>query len=321
MVSGRTYAMSQMLAREQMRSAELQAQLEAQAEELTQLRTEVAQLRQQAEELRGAQEHGTPVGAAGTSVVANAGRGDREATEQPDVPPPPPAPAVAAGTTVPPAAAPAPDSATETMLASLRTELAEETERRRAAEVELERLKEETSVPPYPDAAAAGELAAAREQIEDLRRALAEEHDARERLAAELLALQRRPEPDVPAADESTPEAVELRARIEALRAEKDAIVDSFNRALAASHERVSDLERQLSEAGSAAVAGVAAGATAEAESAAVRAENSALRARLDEEHRRTEELAAKLRVAMRVTDLIFKMRAQQAPSRSFPAP
>jgi chromosome segregation ATPase len=258
------------------------------------------------------------VGAAGTDVVASAGRGEREATDQPSVPPPPRAPAAATGS----ALAPADDNAAnETMIASLRTELAEETERRHAAEVELKRLKEETSVPPYPAAAAAGDLAAARDQIEELRRALAEEHAARERLAAELLALQQRPEPEAPAADESTPEAVELRARVEALRAEKDAIVDSFNRTLAASQERVSDLERQLSEAGSAAVAGAAAGATAEAESAAVRAENSALRARLDEEHRRTEELAAKLRVAMRVTDLIFKMRAQQAPSRSFPAP
>ncbi len=109
--------------------------------------------------------------------------------------------------------------------------------------------------------------------------------------------------------------------------------MESFNRSLAASQQRTADLERQLA-ASQAAAAAAAAGAAAnpapgqpvpvaapsEGETASVRAENSALRARLDEEHRRTEELAAKLRVATRVTDLIFKMQAQQAqaqPARS----
>ncbi len=157
-------------------------------------------------------------------------------------------------------------------------------------------------------------LAAAKSQITELRDALAAERVQRERMADELRALQQQaahaPPPE-PA--ETTAENAELQARLESLRAEKASITESFNRSLAASQQRTAELERQLAASQAAATAGAA---TGDADAASVRADNQALRARLNEEHRRTEELAAKLRVATRVTDLIFKMQAQQVQAR-----
>ena len=182
-------------------------------------------------------------------------------------------------------------------------------------ETELERLKEETSTPPL---AAPGdpavELASAKSEIVDLRDALSAERAERERLADELRALQEQaahaPQSD---AAEGTTETSELQTRIDRLRAEKDAITENFNRSLAASQQHTAELERQLAASQAAATAGAA---TDDNDAASMRADNQALRARLDEEHRRTEALAAKLRVATRVTDLIFKMQAQQAQAR-----
>jgi hypothetical protein len=47
-------------------------------------------------------------------------------------------------------------------------------------------------------------------------------------------------------------------------------------------------------------------------------AENDALQVRLDEEHVRNEDLATKLRAAMRTADMIFRMNSprEAAPSR-----
>ena len=41
-----------------------------------------------------------------------------------------------------------------------------------------------------------------------------------------------------------------------------------------------------------------------------LRSENTALQRRLDDEHRQNRELASKLKLAGRVTDLIFKMQS-----------
>ena len=147
-------------------------------------------------------------------------------------------------------------------------------------------------------------------------------------MADELRALQQRNERA--AAPEVTTENADLQSRIEGLRAEKDAIMESFNRSLAASQQRTAELERQLAATQAAAAGAAASAATAgapaaaappESETASMRAENTALRARLDEEHRRTEGLAAKLRVATRITDLIFKMQAQQAQAQPLGSP
>jgi chromosome segregation ATPase len=309
--SGRSYAFGQVLAREQERNAALQQQLDERGQQIEQLQTEVQQLRQQVAEGHAA-----------------AGEDPSDATVRVTRSAPVARPVEAAGnhggeTAEPPAAAPAVAQAeaeaplrTEAQgepvaVASLRVALTQEQQRRQAAETQLARLKEETSSPPLSDSGdPALELAAAKSQITDLRDALAAERVQRERMADELRGLQQQVvHAPPPAAAETTAENAELQARLESLRAEKESITESFNRSLAASQQRTAELERQLA-------ASQAAAASGDGDAASVRADNQALRARLDEEHRRTEELAAKLRVATRVTDLIFKMQAQQVQAR-----
>jgi predicted RNase H-like nuclease (RuvC/YqgF family) len=310
--SGRSYAFGQMLAREEERNAALQQQLDERGQQIEQLQTEVQQLRQQVAEGGTAAGEDPPHTAVQVARSAPGARPVEAGTDH------------GGETAAPPAAAPAvvqaeaePPPQTEAQgepvaVASLRVALTQEQRRRQAAETELARLKEETSTPPLADSGdPALELAAAKSQITDLRDALAAERVQRERMADELRGLQQQVA-HVPAPAQTAPENAELQARIESLRAEKASITESFNRSLAASQQRTAELERQLA-------ASQAAAASGDGDAASVRADNQALRARLDEEHRRTEELAAKLRVATRVTDLIFKMQAQQAPARPRP--
>lgn len=340
--SGRSYAFGQMLAREQERSAALQQQLEERGRQIEQLQTEVQQLHQQEGELRAALEQGAAAGAVAAAAPPEPQLAPAEAVADSA----PPAeqeeqeaaagraqndeePAAAAGSAPKDEepASPTEEQGEPVAVASLRAALVQEQDRRQAAETELERLKEETSTPPLAEPGdPTADLAATRAEVGELRDALAAERVERERMADDLRMLQQRaphtPEVETTEQAETTPEDAEWRARIAALSAEKDAIVESFNRNLAASQQRTKELEEQLA-ASQAAMAATAepTGVTApDGEAGAVRDENAALRARLDEEHRRTEELAAKLRVATRVTDLLFKMQAQQAqdqPQRS----
>jgi uncharacterized coiled-coil protein SlyX len=304
-----------MLTHEQQRNASLQQELEERGRQIEQLQAEVQQLK----ERQGAPQ---PASAQDTASIAGA------------APAPPPAPATApteahaepqgqieaeALPAQPAAAAPAAvqEQGEPAVVASLRSALSEEQERRQAVETELERLKEETSAPPLSDSSdPVAELASARSQITELSDALTDERIQRERMADELRVLQQRAAHAPPV--EAPPENAELQARLESLRAEKQAAVESFNRSLAASQQRAAELERQLAATQAAAAAADAATGVAPdtSETASMRAENTALRARLDEEHRRTQDLAAKLRTATRVTDLIFKMQAQQAQAQ-----
>jgi hypothetical protein len=197
------------------------------------------------------------------------------------------------------------ETAPAAVVTALHAEVAQEQHRREAAETQLARLKEETSSPPLGQSdGAPAALVAAKQEVADLHRALDEERATRQRLAEALRALQEQPVKPSTHADGDGANA-ELRARLEQLEAEKQALVESFNRSLSVSQQHSAELEAQLQAA---AGRGAAAG-----EVATVQAENAALRTRLDEEHRRTEALAAKLQLATRVTDLIFKMQAQQA--------
>jgi len=302
-----------MLVREQERNAALQQELDERGQQLEQLQAEVEQLRQQAAEWRATAEREAEHGAAAPAAdVPDPGR-DEAGTGQKGEPPAVPAAVQAEAESEAPTQTEA--QGEPAVVASLRVALTHEQQRREAAETQLERLKEETSTPPL---AAPGdpavELASAKAEISDLHDALAGERVERERLADELRALQEQaahaPQTD---AEEASPENAELQARIDHLRAEKEAITENFNRSLAASQQRTAELERQLAASQAAAAAGAA---TDDSDAASMRADNRALRDRLDEEHRRTAELAAKLRVATRVTDLIFKMQAQQARAR-----
>jgi uncharacterized protein involved in exopolysaccharide biosynthesis len=142
-----------------------------------------------------------------------------------------------------------------------------------------------------------------------LRQQLADERAAREDLARQLAATE--PQPPEPRPQTTAAEEVmadELRARVRALEDERAAIVEGFDRNLAASNQRIAELDARLATADRAA-----------ANAASLQQENAELRARLDAEHQHTEELAAKLHLAERITDLIFKIRAQQSVRPALP--
>jgi len=190
-------------------------------------------------------------------------------------------------------------------VAGLHAELAEERRRRQAAEMQLERLRRETSQAPFgaptvPEAA----FLAAKQEIVYLRQALAEEKVARQRLAEDFGTLQRelarRPAGDDKAADSRS-------AQLEDRTGDAAA---SFQRTLAATEAETAALDRELA----------AAAAEADDDVSAVRAENTLLRQRLEDQRRRTQDLAAKLKLAVRVTDLIFKLEAQPRVSSARPA-
>lgn len=310
---GRSYAFGQLLAREQERNVALQQQLEERGQQIEQLQAEVQQLREQAAEWRTTAERDAPHIAAAPAVdVQEPGSDEGGGATNGEAPPPAAAPAAVQAEAEHDAPSQTEAQGEPAVIASLRTALTQEQQRREAVETQLQRLKEETSTPPLADPGdPAVELATAKSEIVDLRDALAAERMQRERLADELRVLQEQAA-HAPQTDDS-PQNAELEARIDRLRAEKEAITENFNRNLAASQQRTAELERQLAAAQAAAASGAA---SDDSNPTSVRADNQALRARLDEEHRRTEELAAKLRVATRVTDLIFKMQAQQALAR-----
>ncbi len=281
-VSG-VYRLGQALEEERTRTTALQQQLDERTREVQALQAEVAQIR------GGGAPTAVPAASA-TTAAAAAG------TEAAGTPPGPPAPAPQA-------------------VAALRSELAQETKRRAVAEEELARLKHETSTSPFQKATGPEKqleaLVVVKQQVVALQGALAEERRTREQLADELRTLQARSAGVTPAGAEDAA----MRSQIEALQREKDTLVDAFDRSLAESQRRSAELEQALAAARSqpATDDGSPAGGT-------LRAENETLRRRLDDERRRTDELAAKLRAATRVADLIFKMQAHDAPAPSGPA-
>jgi len=310
-IYGRLYALGQALARARARSAALQTQLDQRTRDLTWLEAEVEEVRQRESKLRAELESITSARAAGTvrqsAETATAAAGPPPAKGKPEA---------EVGAAAPPPGGRADTAAQEAAVASLRATLAAEQERRQRVESELARLKEETSHPPYGGGAGneAG-LSAARDEVVQLRTALEQERAERKRLAENFHALEERAAQETGRAPDAAATA-EMQSRLERLQAEKQTLMDSLNRSLAASEGRVAELEQQLS-----AVRAEGSEARSKSKGApgvdlgSIRAENSALRARLDEEHRRTEELTAKLKLVTRVTDLIFKMRAQQVPA------
>lgn len=323
--SARFYAIGEALVHEQARNATLRSQLEERGTELARLQAEVEELRGRESQLRNELERATGAHAAaapsddsGRGLAPPAGVTGRDTAPAAEA-------AAAAGT-------PADSAAQAAVVANLQASLAQEQQRRQQVEMELSHLKEETSRPPYGGTDA--ELTAARQEIVQLRTTLDNERAARQRLLGQFRALEQRaaqqsaaqpPAAQPPATDHvglSTPESAataELQARLERLHAEQKARLESFNRALAASQQHAADLEQQLAAAQADKPA--ATNQAAAPELASIRTENATLRARLEEEHRRTADLTAKLKMATRVTDLIFKMQGQQAQPRPPHAP
>ncbi len=304
--------LGEQLSREQQDNALLQEQLKQRGQEVEQLHGEVEGLRARETDLRGDLERAR-AGQASDAATAGVGAAEAEPNSSGDN-----APAFAAAATASrDDRNPADTVGPGVLVTTLRAALSEEQQRRQAAETQLARLQAETSTLPYDNGGPlAADFAAAKQEIVELRRVLDDERATRTRLADDLKALQLRTASISSPGQTDAGDDAGLRARVERLQAERQEAVDGLSRSLAASQQRTAELEAELATARAAApspAGGGENGVTGEQEMASVRAENSALRAQLDEEHRRTQELAGKLKLAARVTDLIFKMQAQQA--------
>jgi hypothetical protein len=251
-----------------------------------------------------------------------------------EVPPPAaPAPAQSAEATQagppappPPAAAPAPAApaadqrlaAAERRIVKLQQQLALEVKRRQDVEAEMTRLLQETSAGPYEHADNVvekhlrEELDRARKEVNELRATLLTERRERGEIEKRFASLQAQVNA---AATSPDPRGVPSE-EVEALKERQRRVLASIAQDLQASQQRETELRDTLARSQGSDGPAMADQVTA------LRSENSALQARLEDEHQHNRDLSAKLQVATRVTDLIFKMRtAGVQPAGPMPMP
>jgi hypothetical protein len=194
-------------------------------------------------------------------------------------------------------------------IAGLERQLAAEVRRREDVEAEMKRLLQETSAGPFEHADDVlaehlrEQLDRAKREIAGLRKTVNEERRARdnfERRYAALLA-------QVQAAA-AAPDRAPGNEEIEALKERQRRVLASIQQDLEASKRREAALREALQDS-----APGDRGASLVDAVSGLRAENSALQLRLDDEHRRNADLTAKLQLATRVTDLIFRMQTAGA--------
>lgn len=194
----------------------------------------------------------------------------------------------------------------ERRIARLQQQLASEVKRRQEVEAEMTRLLQETSVGPFDQAVNVvekhlrEELTRARKEIRDLRATLTSERRARDDLERRYAALQAQVQATVKAA----PAAGVSNEEMEALKERQRRVLASIQQDLAASKQRETEMRQAFEQAQG------PNGVSVADEVSGLRSENSALQMRLDEEHQRNRELSAKLQLATRVTDLIYRMQS-----------
>lgn len=191
-------------------------------------------------------------------------------------------------------------------IAKLEQQLSLEVMRRQEVEAEMSRLLAESSAGPYEKAPNVvekhlrRELDRSRKEVRELRSTLLSERRERDSLERRYAALEKQAQ----AAAAAPPANAVPNEEIEALKERQRRVLASIQQDLAASKQREAELQASLEQSqGSDAV-------SAAAEVTDLRDENSALQMRLDEEHQRNRDLAAKLQTATRVTDLIYKMQS-----------
>ncbi|GIW42918.1 MAG: hypothetical protein KatS3mg077_0200 [Candidatus Binatia bacterium] len=163
--------------------------------------------------------------------------------------------------------------------------LAREKAEREALLRELEKLRQEVSSPFGENYVPEADYLALKQELIELRRAVQEQEKEQRELAKRVSALSS----GVTGKEDAPPRAD---------GASSERLVDDTERALAVSRQRIAELEAELQKA------------TNQGNQVAnLAAENESLRSQLLEERRRADALEAKLRVAARVTDLIFRMR------------
>jgi len=196
-------------------------------------------------------------------------------------------------------------AAAEQQIASLQSRLEVEIQRRKDVEAEMTRVLEETSAGPYDRADNASEarlrqeLNAAHAEIADLRTTIKTERRQRSDLERRFAALEAR----AGSGSEGTTGGEELAA----LKERQRRVLASIRQDLEASREREIELRATLERTQG------SEGTVLATEVTGLRAENAALQRRLDEEHKRNQALAQKVKLAGRVTDLIFKMQSSGA--------
>ncbi len=268
---------------------------------------------------------------AGTSATAPSSPTEASPQAGPAEPPagPPAAPAsgqsaetTRAGAPAPPpaAAAPTPDqrlAAAERRIVKLQQQLTLEVKRRQDVEAEMTRLLQETSAGPYEHADNVvekhlrEELERARKEVNELRATLLTERRERSEIEKRFAALQAQANA---AATTAEPRGVP-NEEVEALKERQRRVLASIAQDLQASQQRETELRETLTRSQGSQGSAMADQVTA------LRSENSALQARLEDEHQHNRDLSAKLQVATRVTDLIFKMRTAGAqPAGPIPA-
>ena len=187
-------------------------------------------------------------------------------------------------------------------IATLESRLASEVERRKQVEGEMARVLEETSAGPFERSGNVVEehlreqLASAQQEIGQLRTTLATERRERSEIERRFSALQA--QLDRVGRSETDSEEVA------ALKERQRRVLASIQQDLAASQQRETELRTALEQSSGSDGVSLADSVTN------LRAENAALQRRLDEEHRQNGELTSKLKLAGRVTDLIFKMQS-----------
>jgi len=191
-------------------------------------------------------------------------------------------------------------------VAKLEQQLALEVKRRQEVEAEMNRLLQETSAGPFERADSTvethlrEELDRAHKEIGELRTTLASERRERTELERRFTALQAQASAAAAVGGVSSEE-------VEALKERQRRVLASIQQDLEASQQRETELRQTVEQAEGENAVSLADEVTN------LRSENSALQIKLDEAHQRNGDLSAKLQLATRVTDLIFKMRTAGA--------
>lgn len=245
-------------------------------------------------------------------------QGEIQNARQQPAPAPPPAAAEAppasaveaapaeAGATGAAAAKDAQLAAAQRQISTLEARLDSEVQRRKQVESEMARLLEETSAGPYErtgnvvDQHLREQLAGAQREIADLRTTLTSERRERSDLEKRFSALQAQLERGGGGTGNDSEEVAALKER-------QRRVVASIQQDLLASQQREAELRASLEHTEGSDGVSLADNVTS------LRAENAALQRRLDQEHQQNRELSSKLKLAGRVTDLIFKMQSSGA--------
>jgi len=193
--------------------------------------------------------------------------------------------------------------AQQMVVAALREELLSERAKRDNLQQELDHLRTEASSGPF-ERGSDPALTAARKEINGLKLALHQESRTREELRKRYEALRaatRKKGGNAAVAAENAA----LRGEISQLKQRQNDGLDSINRDLKASRKHEEELQAALVRAQTAGEQAPKAGQLSK--------ENETLRAEVEQQRQRNKTLQAKLKVAMRVSDLIFRMQGQKS--------